>query len=109
MSEKGWDVKSPGVPPAEAPVEKPVEPTENQSAIALLALGAVALGVLVLKQINQKKQEEAEAAHMAALAAQQAEETTNWAKLSGGSNTGVKAVPAGSSGNRSGSPLPGRE
>ena len=116
MAEKGFEVKSPGVPSVEKKSDGEASsepPTEQQSVIGVLALLAVGLGVLVLKQINTKKaEEEAAQAQQAMLAAQEAEKNANWAKLSGGgsdNNTGVKAVPAGSSGNRSGSPLPGRE
>jgi len=112
MAEKGFEVRSPGVPSVEKKSDGEASsepPTENNQAIAALALLAVGLGALILKQINTKKAEaEAAAAQAAMMAAQEEAEknASNWARLSGSNNTGVKAVPAGSS---SGSPLPGRE
>jgi len=113
MAEKGFEVKSPGVPSVEKKSDGEASsepPTEQQSVIGVLALLAVGLGVLVLKQINTKKaEEEAQAAQMAMMAAQEEAEknASNWARLSGGgsdNNTGVRPALAGGGG--SGSPIP---
>jgi hypothetical protein len=110
MSEKGFEVKTTGAAP---PVEKTGEPDtenlqENQGVIALVALATVG-AIFLLKRINEKKEVAAQQAAMMAAQEEAERQEAFWSGGGSDNNTGVKAVPAGSSGNRSGSPLPGRE